>query len=94
MDTEQLLSSMTPEVLERLNYVVETGKWPDGSVASPEQRDNAMQAIMLYQSRHNTSPQHMTVGAGGDITFKSKQELKRDFSGEGETIAKVKLSDK
>ncbi|MFD2177283.1 YeaC family protein [Veronia pacifica] len=90
MDTEQLLSSITPDVLERLTYAVETGKWPEGTALTKEQRDNAMQVIMLYQSRYNTSPEHMTVAAGGDIAFKSKQELKREFTDLPSTIARLK----
>lgn len=79
MDIDQLLEAMTPEVYERLLYAVETGKWPEGAVLSQEQRDSCMQAVMLYQSKHNDEAQHMTVAAGGEISFKSKVELKRQF---------------
>lgn len=77
MKVEDLLSMMTPEVYQRMSYAVETGKWPDGTPLTPEQRDSAMQAVMLYQSRHNADAQHMTVAQGGDIEFKSKAELKK-----------------
>ncbi|PSV24024.1 MULTISPECIES: YeaC family protein [unclassified Photobacterium] len=83
MDVSQLLKAMTPEVFERISTAVETGKWPDGSVLTANQRDSAMQAVMLYQSRHNSDAQHMTVAAGGEIKFKSKAELKRDFATQG-----------
>lgn len=82
MDAEQLLQAMTPEVYDCLVYAVETGRWPEGTTLSKEQRDSCMQAVMLYQSKHNTDAQHMTVAAGGEISFKSKQELKKQFSGE------------
>ncbi|SIN77394.1 hypothetical protein SAMN05444724_0362 [Salinivibrio sp. ES.052] len=65
MDIEQVLQAMTPEVYDRLCYAVETGKWPDGTVLNQTQRDQALQAVMLYQSRHNHQPQHMTVAKGG-----------------------------
>ncbi|MCG3864901.1 MULTISPECIES: DUF1315 family protein [unclassified Photobacterium] len=83
MDVSPLLKAMTPEVFERISAAVETGKWPDGTALTPNQRDSAMQAVMLYQSRHNSDAQHMTVAAGGEIKFKSKAELKRDFTSQG-----------
>lgn len=79
MELETLLNAMTPEVYQRMAVAVETGKWPDGSPLTHPQRDSAMQAIMLYQSRHNSEAEHMTVAQGGEIKFKSKAELKRDF---------------
>ena len=52
MDAEQLLNAITPEVYDRLVYAVETGRWPEGTPLSQEQRDSCMQAVMLYQSKH------------------------------------------
>ena len=79
MNVEQLLSAMTPEVYERLNYAIETGRWLDGTPITKEQRDSCMQAVMLYQSKYNHDAQHMSVAAGGEVTFKSKAELKKQF---------------
>ncbi|WP_299013567.1 DUF1315 family protein [uncultured Photobacterium sp.] len=79
MELEHLLNAMTPEVYQRIATAVETGKWPDGTPLSQGQRDSAMQAVMLYQSRHNTDAEHMSVAVGGELKFKSKAELKRDF---------------
>lgn len=89
MDAEQLLNAMNPEVYERLTYAVETGKWPEGTALTQEQRDSCMQAVMLYQSKHNVEAQHMTVAAGGDISFKSKAELKKQFTSDQEDIVRV-----
>lgn len=93
MNAEQLIDAITPEVYERLQYAVETGKWPEGTPLSQEQRDSCMQAVMLYQSKHNSDAQHMTVAAGGEISFKSKSELKKQFQQGTEDIARVKLED-
>ena len=49
MDAEQLINAITPEAYERLLYAVETGKWPEGTPLSQQQRDSCMQAVMLYQ---------------------------------------------
>lgn len=89
MDTEQLLNAMTPEVYQRLAYAVETGRWPEGTILSKAQRDSCMQAVMLYQSKHNTDAQHMSVAAGGEICFKSKSELKKQFQAGQEDIVRV-----
>jgi len=59
---------------------VELGKWPDGVKLTPEQKEYSLQAVMLYQARHNVDAQHMTVGTDGQIVTKSKQELKQQFS--------------
>lgn len=90
MDAQQIIDQITPEAYQRLQYAVETGRWPEGTELTQEQRDYCMQAIMLYQSKHNTQPEHMTVAAGGEIKMKSKAEFKRDLAG-GEEIARQKL---
>ena len=89
MDAEQLLQAMTPEVYDRLVYAVETGRWPEGTTLSKEQRDSCMQAVMLYQSKHNAEAQHMTVAQGGEISFKSKAELKKQFNQDQQDIVRV-----
>ncbi|EHZ2845993.1 DUF1315 family protein [Vibrio vulnificus] len=89
MNTEQLLSAMTPEVYQRLTYAVETGRWPEGTPLSQTQRDSCMQAVMLYQSKHNIDAEHMSVAAGGEICFKSKSELKKQFQSGQEDIVRV-----
>ncbi|MCQ1056461.1 YeaC family protein [Photobacterium sp. DNB23_23_1] len=93
MDLETLLNAMTPEVYQRLATAVEIGKWPDGSSLTPEQRDSSMQAVMLYQSRHNADAAHMTVEKGGEIKFKSKAELKKEFAGDNASTAEMTADD-
>lgn len=78
-ELEAMLNAMTPEVYERLSTAVETGKWPDGVALTPEQRDNCMQLVMLWQARHNENPQHMSIGKGGEMVMKSKKQLKEEF---------------
>ncbi|GLR75330.1 YeaC family protein [Aliivibrio sifiae] len=92
MDINKLLESMTPEVFENLQYAVETGKWHNGTSLSTEQRSTCMQAVMLYQSKYNKEAQHMTVAEGGEISFKSKAELKKQFVQGQEDIVRVNVS--
>ncbi|GHA38318.1 YeaC family protein [Photobacterium aphoticum] len=80
MDVDTLLKAMTPDVYQRMSTAVELGKWPDGTPLTPEQRDSALQALMLYQSRHNQDAAHMSVAKGGEMMFKSKAELQREFA--------------
>ena len=93
MDAEHLIDSITPEAYQRLTYAVETGRWPEGEVLTQEQRNSCMQAVMLYQSKHNVEAQHMTVAAGGEISFKSKSELKRKFQPQSSDIYRVNVND-
>jgi len=88
MEINQLIDVMTPEIYARLVQAVELGKWPDGVALTPEQKDHSLQAVMLYQSRHNVDAQHMGIGTHGQIVTKSKQELKQQFA--QETLIKLK----
>lgn len=80
MNKEQLIDAITPDAYERLLFAVETGKWPEGAVLTQEQRDYCMQAIMLYQSKHNVEADHMSVDQKGEMVLKTMAELKRRFS--------------
>ena len=51
-DIDLLLQSMTQEVRDNLATAVEIGKWPDGTTLTEEQRGNAMQAVMLWDSQN------------------------------------------
>ncbi|CAI0880892.1 YeaC family protein [Serratia grimesii] len=82
MDVKDLIAAMTPEIYQRLVLAVELGKWQDGVALTPEQKENSLQAVMLWQSLHNTDPQHMSIGTDGQIVMKSKQELKQQFIAE------------
>ncbi|SHO58333.1 YeaC family protein [Vibrio quintilis] len=94
MNAQQLIEIITPEAYQRLLYAVETGKWPEGTTLSQEQRDACIQAVMLFQSKHNTEPEHMTIAAGGEVCFKSKSELKQQFQTKDENeILRVRTND-
>ncbi|CAM3533996.1 hypothetical protein VA7868_03857 [Vibrio aerogenes CECT 7868] len=94
MNAQQLTEIITPEAYQRLLYAVETGKWPEGTTLSQEQRDACIQAVMLFQSKHNTEPEHMTIAAGGEVCLKPKSELRQQFKLKDEhEILRVKTSD-
>lgn len=90
MNLEQMIESMTPEIYQRLLTAVETGKWPDGVALTAEQKENSLQLVMLWQARHNTQAQHMTIDTNGQMVMKSKRELKEEFGITPKPIATFK----
>ena len=40
MNIDNLVQNITPELFERLQYGASTGKWPDGTPLSDEQKQN------------------------------------------------------
>ncbi|PWW05851.1 hypothetical protein DES37_112115 [Mangrovibacter plantisponsor] len=93
MDFEAVLSTMTPEIYQRLATAVELGKWPDGVPLTQEQKENCLQLVMLWQQRTNADPEHMTIGTDGQIMMKSKQQLKAEFGIETSSIVTLKPQD-
>ncbi|MBS3796957.1 MULTISPECIES: DUF1315 family protein [unclassified Pseudoalteromonas] len=92
MNIDQLVQSITPEVYERLQYGAATGKWPDGSPLSEQQKEQTVQLVMLYQAKVLKSDEQFTVGADGQLVQKSKKELKQQFKAENE-IARFSEND-
>ena len=79
IDYSQLVDSLTPDLIERFTDAVETGKWPDGSALTEAQRENCMQAIMLYNARHNASDEPFTISAKGEI--QTGKKMRSEFEG-------------
>ena len=48
MDYRNLIENMTPEIYSSLKRSVEIGKWPDGRPVTPEQRKEALQAVIAW----------------------------------------------
>ncbi len=86
MNIEQIVNTMTPELYERLQYGSQTGRWPDGSALTAEQKEQALQLVILYQAKVEKSDQQFTVSENGEIVQKSKAELKKAFADESEII--------
>lgn len=91
MNLDEMLASMTPEVYQRLITAVELGKWPDGVALTPDQKENSLQLVMMWQARFNTEAQHMTIDTNGQMVMKSKQQLKEDFGMVPKPIATLKM---
>jgi uncharacterized protein YeaC (DUF1315 family) len=52
MEYEQLIDSLTPDVVARLRRGIETGRWPDGRPLTPEQREHSLPPIIAWEQRH------------------------------------------
>ncbi len=57
MEFEQLAASLTPEIIDRLRAGVECGKWPNGQPLTPNQREQAMAAVLVWEARHRPMEQ-------------------------------------
>nr|WP_281646212.1 DUF1315 family protein [Parendozoicomonas sp. Alg238-R29] len=60
MDFEQLLSTLTPEIVASMKRAVELGKWPDGRVLTQEQREQSLQAVLAWEARN--LPEEQRIG--------------------------------
>ncbi|MBP2166919.1 uncharacterized protein YeaC (DUF1315 family) [Erwinia toletana] len=78
-DLNEIIAAMTPDVYQRLATAVEIGKWADGVALTPEQKENCLQLVLLWQAKYNHQPQHMSIGQDGQIVTKTKQQLKEEF---------------
>lgn len=91
MQFDDLVSSITPDIFERLLQAVELGKWLDGVKLSDEQREHSIQLVMAYQARYCPSEEPFRVGADGQLVTRSKRDMKADLKGEN-TIASFSLN--
>ncbi|MEJ4044428.1 YeaC family protein [Erwinia sp. SLM-02] len=91
MELDEIIAGMTPDIYQRLATAVETGKWADGVALTPEQKENSLQLVLLWQAKHNDDPQHMSVAKGGEIVMKSKKQLKEEFGISDEVVTRIQL---
>lgn len=52
MNIDAMLSMLDEEMVARLKTAVEIGKWPNGIVLTPEQRQTCMQAVLAWEHTH------------------------------------------
>lgn len=73
MDFSQLIKTLTPDMIERFTEAVETGKWPDGTELTEQQKETCIQAIMLYKARLNEGDDEpFTVTKDGNMVTGKK----------------------
>jgi uncharacterized protein len=79
MNFNALVQAMTPDTYEKLAEAVATGRWADGNVMTATQRADSLQLVMAYQAQVLKSEELFTIGADGQMVYKSKAELKKQF---------------
>jgi len=84
MNIDKLVENITPELFERLQYGASTGKWPDGTMLSDEQKQQTVQLVMLYQAKVAQSNEQFTIGANGEMIQKTKAQLQKEFKSDNE----------
>jgi uncharacterized protein YeaC (DUF1315 family) len=52
LDYRQLITNMSPAIYQSLKTAVERGRWPDGKVLTPEQRETTLQAVIAWGEQH------------------------------------------
>ena len=60
MEYRETIEGMSAEVYERLKLALELGRWPDGRVLTPEQKQETMQAVIAWGQLH--LPEEERVG--------------------------------
>lgn len=57
---DDVLASLTPDMIEKFKTALEMGKWPDGRVLSKEQKETTLQAVMVWEA--NNLPENERTG--------------------------------
>jgi len=52
MNFENVAEAISSDVYEQFKQALELGKWPDDRVMSTAQKEICLQAIMLYEAKH------------------------------------------
>lgn len=81
MKFEDAAKQLDPEIYERFKTALELGKWPDGRVLTPEQKEICLQAVMMYEAEQDF-PESERTG------YIDKSKKKKD-SGDDASVIKV-----
>ncbi|MCH8502602.1 MAG: DUF1315 family protein [Aliidiomarina sp.] len=94
MQYDDVVKAMSPEIYERMVQAVETGRWPDGQKLTPEQLENAMELVMVYQARRLHQDEHFSIGPTGELVMKTKGDLRSELRMRAEAdIARFTIND-
>lgn len=86
MNIEDLIASMTPMIYNNMKEALELGRWGDGRVVTPEQKENSLEALIRYEHLHNI-PEEQRVGYV-DMTNK-RQKKNKKVADNGEQPIKI-----
>lgn len=76
----QAIAQLTPDIYQNMKTAIEIGKWPDGRVATIEQKENAMRAVIAYEALHNIAKQDRVgfVNVAGSDCHEDDGSVKAD----------------
>lgn len=60
MDYQTIIDNLSPDIVARLRQGVETGRWPDGQLLTPQQREHSLQAVIAWEQKN--LPEDQRVG--------------------------------
>jgi len=83
-EVEELLASMNQQIRDQLSQSVELGKWPDGRKLTEQQKENSLQAVILWDSVNGQeTDEPFKVMKGGKLI---KQVIKKKTIADDDTI--------
>mgnify|MGYP000291141076 CR=1 FL=1 len=87
MKFEDVAESISPDVYAQFKQAIELGKWPDGRVLSAEQKEICLQAIMLYEAKHQMEESERI----GYVDSKKKTEPCGTDKGKDDSVSTIKI---
>jgi len=68
MEFNELLSTINPEIYQRLKQAVELGKWQNGIKLTQQQSDLLLQVTLAYAARENlTTDELFSINQHGEL---------------------------
>ena len=89
MKFEDAAEAIAPEIYVRFKEALELGKWPDGRVLTKDQKEICLQAVMLYEAKHNLSENQRTGYV--DSTKKTSPCGPKDGNDDENDVSTVKI---
>jgi uncharacterized protein YeaC (DUF1315 family) len=89
MDYQTFIDNLSPDIVARLRQGVETGRWPDGQLLTPAQREHSLQAVIAWEQKNLPEEQRVGYidkgkkGAADDAIEEASQMRWVDDTGEG-----------
>jgi uncharacterized protein len=72
-----VVRQLTPEIYENMRRAVELGRWPDGRVVTPQQKETCMQAMIAWEAEHVPEEQRTGYMPPADCESESKAEAEQ-----------------
>jgi len=88
MNFENVAEAISTDVYEQFKQALELGKWPDGRVMSAAQKEICLQAVMLYEAKHQID---MSERIGYVDSSKKTEPCGTDKDDKDDDVSTVKI---